>query len=235
MTERSENTVLLELEAALGHVFRDRGLLVEALTHRSRANEGGKKGAPDNERLEFLGDALLGLVAAEWLAELYPNADEGELTKRRAATVNGQVLAELARELGIGHALRLGKGEERTGGRDKARLLASAFEACLAAIYRDAGFEVARACLRRVLAERIGRATAGHEDYKTRLQEHVQDALRTRPQYDVVAIDGPEHAREFVVSLLLEGEELSRARGRSKVEAEQEAARLALAARLGHE
>lgn len=232
MSEASGADDLPRLEHAFGHVFRERSLLVEALTHRSRANEAGGR-ARDNERLEFLGDALLGLVVAEWLAELYPDADEGELTKRRAATVNGQLLAEVAREIGIGAMLRLGKGEERTGGRDKARLLSSAFEACVAAIYRDAGFSVARDCVRRVLADRIGRATAGAEDYKTRLQEHAQSELRTRPTYEVVGVEGPDQAREFVVAVSLEGEELARGQGRTKLEAEQEAARIALAARLG--
>lgn len=214
----------------LGHSFQDLTLLRDALTHRSFANEHPAQAPRDNERLEFLGDAVLSLCASALLWEHFPDAKEGELTRLRADLVCEASLSELARELNLGPALRLGKGEDRSGGRDKARLLCCAFEACVAAIYLDGGLEATSDVLRRLLAGRLSAPKLGQRDYKTRLQEAVQALGGATPRYAVVLTEGPDHARQFHVSCLMQERELGRGVGRSKVEAEQAAACSALAA-----
>jgi ribonuclease-3 len=218
------------LARRLGHPFRDPTLLDTALTHRSYVNEHPELCRRDNERLEFLGDAILDAAAAMLLFERFPSAQEGELTRRRADVVNERALAAIAEELGIGEALRLGRGEERSGGRTKPRLLASALEACLAAVCLDAGIETALRIARGLLEPRIDGVVPGADDYKTRLQEFFQARKWPIPRYEVERTEGPEHALTYYVRVSsLEGITLARGSGRSKLEAEQHAAREVLA------
>ena len=213
---------------ALGHTFRDPTLLRDALTHRSFANEQPAQAPRDNERLEFLGDAVLSLTVSALLWERFPDAKEGELTRLRADLVCEASLSDLARGLHLGPALRLGKGEDRSGGRDKARLLCCAFEACIAAVYLDGGLSAVSAVVEQLLGPRLLAPRLGQRDYKTRVQEMVQAQGGATPRYAVVQTEGPDHARTFHVSCLTQERELGRGVGRSKVEAEQDAARSAL-------
>jgi len=213
------------VSAGLGHVFQDRGLLLDALTHRSFANEKPRLAPRDNERLEFLGDAVAELAVSSMLYQRFPDAPEGELTRRRADLVCEPSLAAIAGELGLGDALRLGRGEERSGGRDKPRLLASALEACLGAVYLDGGSLVADRVARDLFAERLDRDPPGARDFKSRVQERVQADARVTPVYRVLATDGPDHARRFRVVAELDGVRLGEGEGGSKLEAEQAAAR----------
>ncbi len=220
-----------DLEAvarALGYRFQDSTLLRDALTHRSFANEYPGRGPRDNERLEFLGDAVLSLGASALLWDRFPGASEGELTRRRADLVCEAALAEIARELGIGDVLRLGRGEAKSGGRNKPRLLCSALEALVAAIYVDGGESVALAVVRRILEPKLGAPELGQRDFKTRLQERVQAIGSPAPRYIVIETTGPDHALEFRVSCVCGDRELATGHGRSKIEAEQHAARVAL-------
>lgn len=214
----------------LGHAFGDAELLAEALSHSSFANERPTLAPNDNERLELLGDAVLQWAVSALLWERFPGATAGELTRRRADLVCEDGLAAIAEEIEVGAALRLGKGEERSGGRHKPRLLASAFEACIAAVYLDGGAEVALGVCRGLFDHRMRSAPPGARDFKTRLQEHVQELGRPPPHYEVVSTDGPDHARIFEVTLRLDGDEVARGSGRSKLEAEQQAAKTALEA-----
>lgn len=216
----------------LGHAFRDASLLDTALTHRSYVHEHPDLAAAHNERLEFLGDAIVGAAAAIVLSDRFPGAREGELTRRRADLVNESALAGIASDLAIGDALRLGRGEERSGGRTKPRLLASALEACIAAIFLDAGIEPAAAIARALLAPRIDALAPGERDFKSRLQERMQGRGEPTPRYELERTEGPEHARTFhVVVCDGAGEPIARGAGRSKLEAEQAAARAALESR----
>jgi ribonuclease-3 len=217
------------LEDQLGYQFRQPALLRSALTHKSFVNENPELEREDNERLEFLGDAVLDLAVGHLLMESFPVRSEGELSKRRAAIVNEQGLSDVATELRLGEWLFLGRGEEQTGGRRKASLLADAFEAVLAAIYLDGGFDAAFGVIRRLFAGRMGAGEKpGGEDWKTQLQELVQAEMRTVPRYIVVGEHGPDHEKTFEVGVQVGGRELARAHGRSKKEAEQRAARRAL-------
>jgi ribonuclease-3 len=218
------------LERTLGHRFRDPALLDRALTHRSRSHEEGTGGG-SYERLEFLGDSLLGFLVADWLMDSHPEADEGELTRRKQAIVSTGPLAQAARELGLGEALRLGRGEEETGGRDKTSLLADVFEAVLAAVYQDGGMRKARAFVRRHLKGRVASVRRGPEtadDAKTRLQEQVQARLRLTPTYRIVRTAGPAHARSFTAEVVVGERVVGEGTGPSRKQAEQEAARAAL-------
>lgn len=218
---------------ALGHRFSDAQLLKEALTHRSFANEHPERAPRDNERLEFLGDAVLSLSASTLLWQRFPEASEGELTRRRADLVCEASLARIACALGIGPVLRLGRGEERSGGRSKPRLLCSALEACIAAVYLDGGSEVAVDVVRRLLEPALCAPLLGQRDGKTRVQELVQALGEGTPRYVVLASSGPDHAREFEVACISSARELGRGSGRSKLEAEQNAARAALSSLEG--
>jgi len=218
------------LHQALGHEFEQEALLVDALTHRSFRNERPKLARADNERLEFLGDAVLGMGVAALLAEAYPEAGEGALTRLRADVVCEGSLASVARELEVGAALRLGKGEERSGGRDKPRLLASAMEAIVGAVLTDGGAGPALELVERLFAEQVAQAS-GLRDVKSRLQEWAQRVHGATPVYRLLSSEGPDHERVFHVSVDLEGNTLAEGRGRSKAEAERSAARKALAAR----
>ncbi len=212
---------------ALGHSFAEEALLVDALTHRSFRNERPKLARADNERLEFLGDAVLGMGVASLLADAYPEAGEGELTRLRADVVCEASLASVARELGVGEALRLGKGEERSGGRDKPRLLASAMEAIVGAVLSDGGADPALALVERLFEDQVANAT-GRRDVKSRLQEWAQRVHGQTPVYDVVRTEGPDHERTFHVTVALGEELLAEGRGRSKGQAERHAAQQAL-------
>lgn len=214
---------------ALGHHFADEQLLRNALTHRSFANEHPERAPSDNERLEFLGDAVISLSASALLWERFPEATEGELTRRRADLVCEASLAGLARELGLGPALRLGRGEDRSGGRKKPRLLCSALEACVAAVYVDGGIGQAMEVVRKLLTPLLDAPLLGQRDAKTRVQELVQALGEGTPRYVVVGTSGPHHAREFEIACITSLRELGRGVGRSKVEGEQAAARAALA------
>jgi ribonuclease-3 len=176
----------------LPYRFSDPLLADLALTHRS-------VGKPNNERLEFLGDALLGAIIAEMLYEVHPKASEGELSRLRAQLVNGQALAELARELELGNELKLGQGELRSGGFRRDSILADAFEALVAAVYVDGGFDACRSTVRELFEQRIGALRRSSKDAKTRLQEHLQSGGWPLPRYDLIASHGEDHAKMFDV------------------------------------
>lgn len=220
-----------EAARRLGHPFRDAALLEAALTHRSYVHEHPDLAGQHNERLEFLGDAVFGIAAAMLLHERFPEAREGELTRRRADLVNERALAAIAGSLGLGGALRLGRGEAQSGGRSKPRLLASALEACIAAIYLDAGIEPALAIARALITPRIDAAQPGEYDFKSRLQELLQARGEPTPRYEIERTEGPEHQRTFHVAITSRaGTLLGRGSGRTKLDAEQAAARAALEA-----
>jgi ribonuclease III len=213
------------LEAMLGYTFQDRSLLERALRHTSWCNEHSAEGLEDNERLEFLGDAVLDLIVGHKLMTRYPQLREGPLSVTRAQVVSEAGLSEVAAQLGLGEWLVLGKGEEKSGGRTKASILADAFEAMLAAVYLDGGFAVAWDIVERLLAQRIENVEfKGFYDFKTRLQETAQARLKATPTYNVVQELGPDHDKRFVVAVTLGTDEWGRAVGRSKKEAEQMAA-----------
>ncbi len=223
------------LEARIGYHFRDLGLLEHALTHRSRAHEDASGGVVDNESLEFLGDAVLGFVIADMLFQRFPTHSEGYKSKIKASIVSTASLARLALSIDLGRYVLLGRGEEKTGGRSKNAILADSFEALLAAIYLDGGVDAARAF---VVAhfdplidsggDRVAEASFTN-DWKSELQEWLQAQGRGLPVYQVAAIEGPDHRRRFDVEVLAEGVSEGRAQGRSKKDAEQKAAKAALA------
>jgi ribonuclease-3 len=219
-----------DLQIRIGYRFRDRGLLEHALTHKSRAAEDASGGVADNESLEFLGDAVLGLVVADALFHQYPNYDEGQKSKVKAAVVSTQSLARHAERLRLGEHLILGRGEEKTGGRFKQALLADGYEALIAALYLDGGLEAAEAFLRRELKDVLdeGNAQTFVRDHKSALQERLQALGRPLPEYRVSGEAGPDHRKTFSVEVVVSGEVLGAATGRAKKEAEQEAARVAL-------
>src|SRR5688572_17087702 len=220
-----------ELQVRIGYRFKDRGLLEHALTHKSRAAEDASGGVADNESLEFLGDAVLGLVVADTLFHQYPIYNEGQKSKVKAAVVSSQSLARQAEMIQLGDYLILGRGEEKTGGRFKQALLADAYEALIAAIYLDGGLEAAGNFLRRELKEAIdaGIAQTFAPDHKSALQELVQALGHPLPEYRLSGAQGPDHRKMFTIEVIVNGEVLGVATGRAKKEAEQEAARLALA------
>jgi ribonuclease-3 len=214
-----------ELERRLGYTFQSRGQVETALTHKSYANEQTPQ-LPHNERMEFLGDAVVSLVVGHLLMARHPEWTEGELSKARAALVSAAGLAEVAESLDLGQALRLGRGEERTGGRCKPSILADSFEAMTAALYLDGGFTVVFDVLRRLFERRLDEALDGirERDPKTHLQERIQAVYKRAPEYDLVETDGPEHDLRFTVELRVDDVPLSTGVGRTKKEAEQNAA-----------
>jgi ribonuclease-3 len=219
-----------DLQQRIGYRFHDRGLLEHALTHKSRAAEDASGGVADNESLEFLGDAVLGLVVADALFRQYPSYDEGQKSKIKASVVSTQSLARHAERLQLGDHLILGRGEEKTGGRFKQALLADAYEALIAAIYLDSGLEAAAAFLLRELKDAIdaGQTPDFAKDYKSALQERLQGLGYPLPDYRVSGEAGPDHRKTFSVEVVVAGEVLGTASGKAKKEAEQEAARQAL-------
>lgn len=230
MSNRDEplDEAALRLCEELGYSFADTSLLLDALTHTSFKNERPELASTDNERLEFLGDAVLDLVIASLLFVQFPDADEGELTRRRADLVSEKGLSEAAEAIGVGEAMRLGKGEQKSGGRSKPRLLASALEACIGAIHQDGGGNASFEAARRVLEPRLHTSAPGHRDAKSRAQEWAQANLGGTPSYRLLETEGPDHEREFTVALVLNDEEVATGAGRSKIEAEQSAALTAL-------
>jgi ribonuclease-3 len=216
---------LVQLERELGYSFSDASLLVRALTHVSYDRE---KSAGHNEVLEFLGDAVLDLAISDLLIRRFPEKSEGDLSRMRAALVNSMVLSEKAARLNLGPLLRVGKGEERSGGRDKPSILAGAFEALLGAVYRDGGYDPARRLVERYFAADIKEKKLGQQDYKTRLQEISQMLFRALPRYRLVSESGPDHDKCFVTEIALGGTLLGKGEGKTKKQSEQEAAKQAL-------
>jgi ribonuclease-3 len=217
---------IAHLEAKIGHTFGDARLLLHALQHRSYVAE--QPGVQSNERLEFLGDAVLGLIVTDTLFRRWPDLPEGALAKARAAVVNSEYLAGVAGELGLGSYIRLGKGEAASGGREKPSILADAMEAIIGALYLDGGFEVARSFVDRFVEDRLQDAVTGDgsKDFKTRLQEISAQRWAKLPVYSVDAF-GPDHAKRFEARVMLNGKVAGTGRGRSKKQAEQAAARAA--------
>ncbi|HEV7966700.1 MAG TPA: ribonuclease III [Candidatus Acidoferrales bacterium] len=223
---------IAELELLLGHSFRDPRWLLQALMHSSRIPErAAEEPSESNEKLEFLGDAVLELIVSEELVREFPDWSEGQLSKSRARLVNATAISLSAQRLGLGKYLRLGRGEEKTGGRNKPALLADAYEALIAAVYLDGGLEAARGFVRRSLVEGAIAFEAerlGHTDHKSALQEYLQSRGMTPGAYYVVAESGPDHQKTFRVEVRIAGQVTAIGSGRTKKEAEQSAAIAAL-------
>ena len=219
-----------ELEKKLNYTFRDPGLLGEALSHSSYATEHRSAGLRSNERLEFLGDSVLGFVTAEFLFLQHPDLPEGDLTRIRAALVCEQSLYEVARKLDLGRYLKLGRGEEAGGGRERTSILADATEAVFAAVYLDGGIGAASTLIHRVLldAEKEEVVEERRRDYKTALQELVQRQADQVLTYRMIGEEGPDHDKTFLAEVLLNGTQVGTGSGHSKKEAEQSAAKAAL-------
>jgi len=217
------------LEGRLGYSFKDRKLLENALIHKSYVNENAASGHSNNQRLEFLGDAVLGACMAHMLMDHFPAVTEGELSKTRADLVAEPSLAELAARIDLGEWLFLGRGEENTGGRRKPSILADAFEAVIGAVYLDGGFSAGSALVRRLFEARLqALEPPGFTDFKTRLQERAVALRREVPKYAVTAELGPDHEKLFEVTVTVGGKPYATHVGRSKKEAEQGAAAAAL-------
>jgi ribonuclease-3 len=213
-------------EALLGWSFRDEPLLIQALAHRSWCAEHPEESS--NERLEFLGDAVLGIIVTDHVYRTYPELAEGHLAKVRASVVNADVLAEVAAGIELGPCLRLGKGEDASGGRAKTSILSDAMEAIIAAVYLDGGLEPARTAVMKLFGDRIAEAASGPggDDYKTRLQELAAQKFERLPRYQVYD-EGPDHAKRFFATVLIGGAPRGKGEGGSKKQAEQAAARAA--------
>lgn len=216
------------LEERIGYRFRDPGLLENALTHSSYANEHRDQGMPSNERLEFLGDSILGLIVADHLYRSRPDLPEGDLTRIRAALVCEGSLVEVARSLDLGSYLRLGRGEEAGGGRRRPSIQADAVEAILAAVYLDGGIGQVRKLVHSLILEQEREKTAAGRDYKTALQELVQRESGQVLAYHLLDERGPDHAKIFSMEVRLNGASIGRGEGKSKKEAEQAAAKAAV-------
>ena len=227
-TERVQELSLLQKQ--IGYTFRDIFLLNKALTHKSYVNENSEP-LKDNERFEFLGDSVLDLIVSGYTIKTFPDFAEGILSKIRAAVVNESCLAELARQIDLGRYLLLGKGEASSGGREKNSLLANAYEALAGAIDFDSNLETALDIYLPVLSKEIAKyaETARFRDYKSELQEYTQTHFNGIPNYKIVNEKGPAHAKEFEVEVLVQGNIRGRGNGKSKKEAEQAAAKSALA------
>jgi ribonuclease-3 len=222
------------LERRIGYRFKDRGLLEHALTHRSRVHEDASGGVFDNESMEFLGDSVLGFVIADMLFREFPQHNEGQKSKLKASLVSAASLARLGEAIDLGQFLILGRGEEKTGGRRKHAIIADCYEALIAAIYLDGGVEAVRAFIEREFkdlideARRTGAEASFTEDWKSALQEWLQSRGRGLPVYRLAAALGPDHRKSFVVEVVVGGDVIASAEGRSKKEAAQAAARAAL-------
>lgn len=221
------------LQQRIGYTYGDRAILLQSLTHTSYGHEflhGKPLPLRDNERLEFLGDAILDVVVSDILLETFPNANEGQLSKMRAAVVNEKTLAQVAISIGLHEAVRLGKGEIQTGGNMKPSILSSTFEALIASIYLDGGFNAVYPVVRHLIAPLFGEESdmMAFFDHKTRLQEIIQAQFRVTPSYILLQTHGPDHAKTFEVEVKMNGKSLAIATGSSKKEAEQNAARAAI-------
>ena len=218
---------LSDIQQRISHTFKDGELLERALTHKSYANE--NRVPYHNERMEFLGDAVLSLVISEYLMKACPDSTEGDLSRLRAAVVSEPALAAVSREIGLGSYLLLGRGEDQTGGRNKDSLLADCLEALIASIYLDAGKDAAEAFVIRFFESVIKTCSAGGSlDYKTGLQELCQERLKQLPEYRTISETGPDHQKQFEIEVWIKGQLSGRGTGKSKKEAEQRAAREAL-------
>ncbi len=222
---------LAELGERLGVEFGDYSLLSRALTHRSYLNENPGSILEDNERLEFLGDAVIDFVVAGYLYHRFPEMDEGELTALRAALVRAETLAQFAQAIDLGHFLRLGLGEEENGGRQRVPLLCATFEAVMGAIYLDQGLEATRPLIERTIRPMLDEIRAGslHKDARSEFQVWAQARFNKTPHYDVVGSQGPDHARTFTVRVRVGSEPWGEGHGRSKQTAAQAAAAEAMA------
>ena len=221
--------MLHELQVAIGHQFRDVSLLENALAHSSYANERWHDSLRSNERLEFLGDSILGMVVAEHLYRNFPNRPEGELTRMRADMVCERSLADVAERIGLGSHLLLGHGEERFGGRSRASILADAVESLIAAAFLDGGMEAARRFIERFILTDVPVKKLHNVDYKTALQELVQQKKDQTITYTLTGESGPDHDKQFQVEVSLNGTVVGMGVGTSKKRAEQDAARVAIA------
>jgi len=217
----------------LNYTFRDKKLLERALTHSSYANERGMGRKACNERLEFLGDSILGYITAEYLCFKYTEKPEGELTKLRSELVCEASLAAASKRLSLGKALKLGKGEENTGGRQRNSILADAFEATLAAIYLDSGIGAAKAFVYENILDNENHSIPV-SDHKTALQELIQRDGTPSPEYKIISEEGPDHAKMFTAEVFSKGSSLGVGNGRTKKEAEQMAAKAAIEQLNGH-
>lgn len=227
---------IAQCEKRLGYQFKNRDLMLQALTHSSYAYENQQEDISDNEVLEFLGDSVLGLIIADFLCSTYPDLSEGELSKLKSAAASTSALDFFAKKARLDRCIRLGKGEDKSGGRKKKTILAGAYEAVIAAIYLDGGIEPTRdfvlKCLR-ALFKGINIKKFFVDNYKSALQEHLQKENATAPVYKTVTIKGPDHKRSFVVEVFAEDKLLAKAKGNSKKEAEKKAAQKALKGLLG--
>lgn len=220
---------LKDLQKRLGVTFKEERLLTQALVHRSYLNEHRSFPLPHNERLEFLGDAVLELIVTDHLYRNYQEP-EGELTSWRSALVRGEMLGVLAQELGLGEALLMSRGEAKSGGRTRQMLLANAFEAVVGALYLDQGYDAANKFVSRVILPHLPEIIAKKldRDSKSRLQEVAQDKHNVTPKYKVTEATGPDHAKQFTISVYVADEEMGSGTGQSKQQAEQAAAEAAL-------
>lgn len=231
-----ENMELSEFEKIISYEFKDKNLLKKAFSHSSYANEKRKQGIESNERLEFLGDAVLELVISEYIYKNFPKMPEGELTKFRASIVCETTLAQEAKRLNIGKLIMLGKGERVTGGETRNSILADAFEAIIGAIFLDSGIECAKDYILGIMKPVIINLQKSFRtmDYKTYLQEIVQSASKETVRYEIIGEIGPDHDKQFIAQAIHDGEILGEGRGRTKKEAEQFAAYEALKKQQGH-
>ncbi len=219
------------VEGSIGYVFRDQGLLIEALTHKSYYYENRRHTRVHNERLEFLGDSVLGLSVASFLYKHDMCMDEAIMSKVKSYVVKGSVISEVAKGIALGGYLLMGKGEEETGGRQKSSILTNAMEAVIGAVYIDGGFEAATQLVLRLFGDRLDTVIASGEfhDYKTEFQEVVQERLGITPEYRVIHQEGLDHSKVFTVNVVVGADVSGTGTGRSKKKAEQEAAKKALA------
>lgn len=227
---------IVQCEKKLGYRFKNQDLLLQALTHSSYAYENQQEDISDNEVLEFLGDSVLGLIIADFLCSAYPDLSEGELSKLKSAAASTSALDFFARKVRLDKCIRLGKGEDKSGGRKKKTILAGVYEAVIAAIYLDGGIEPAQDFVLkflRSLFKRINIKKFFVNNYKSALQEYLQKENSTAPIYKIVTTKGPDHQRSFVVEVFSEDKLLAKAKGNSKKEAEKKAAQKALKGLLG--
>ena len=220
--------MIKDLANAIGYRFRNITLLQNALAHSSYANERWHNSLMSNERLEFLGDSILGMLVADHLYRNYPDRPEGELTRMRADMVCERALAQIAQRISLGEHLLLGKGEEQSGGRSRDSILADAVESVIAACYLDGGMDAAKQFVQSFVLDRMSVAPVNNKDHKTALQERVQQKRNQVLAYTLVGERGPDHDKHFEVELTLNGQVIGRGVGSSKKRAEQDAARVAL-------
>jgi len=221
----------VEFQSHLGYSFKNPKLLIEAFTHKSALNGNKERLLESNERLEFLGDAVVDLIMSDVLMREYPTATEGDLTKKRASLVNELSLFEIAINLGLDKYVQLGRSEVEAGMNQNQRIIASCFEALMGALYLDGGFEISKKVVEVLFNEKIEKLKAGvkeFEDFKTQLQEKIQKKYHQTPLYSMIGSSGPEHQKIFEVEVLLDGKVLAKANGRNKKIAEQNAAKIAL-------